>query len=152
MPRGLAGAAAGKVSLCSGLVFSPTGEEGVRQFGPLLQWKNDSRFTKGYCRLVPEALQVFVSWLWGSKWKCERSGHGGFFAFWFGFFFCSWGPSCSFSLENGKFCFSGRWVHTPSFEITLVKEATSVSLGGGWAEGQERCVPLQGNVYISRLE
>lgn len=87
MPRGLAGAAAGKVSLCSGLVFSPTGEEGVRQFGPLLQWKNDSWFTKGYCRLVPEALQVFVSWLWGSKWKCEDQDMVGFLPFGLFFFF-----------------------------------------------------------------
>lgn len=125
----------------------------ARQFGPLLQWKNDSCFTKGYCSLVPEALRVFGICLLavGSKWKCERSHHGIFFFVCFGFFL-SWGQNCSFSSDTGKFWVSARQIHTHSFETTLVKETTSASLGGGWAEGLERCVPCQGNVCISRLE
>lgn len=53
-----------------------------RRFGAPQQWKNDSlqTFTKGYRILVPGALPVFVSWWWGSKWKCGRSGGGFLFS------------------------------------------------------------------------
>lgn len=66
-------------------------------------------------------------------------------------------PNCPFPSDSGKFWVSGRQVHALSFETTLLKEATSVSPGGGLAEylkdvcPARQCLHKQNGIQVNKL-
>lgn len=147
MPWGLAGATAGKVSLCSGQVFSLIGEEEARQFGPLLQWKNDSWFTKGCCSLVPEALPVFGVCLLAVGEQMQKKvwkimAWWSFFACLFlfvSFIFFPCGPSCLFRQWK-VLVFKKMSLHLHLWNY-IGKEVYFCQ--PGWAKGLEKWVPCK---------
>lgn len=147
MPRGLAGAAAGKVRLCSGLVFCPAadGEERVAHFcgGKMALGRRLPKVSKVWSLRHCECLFPGSGVTNGSVEDQEV-----------GFCFLP-RTRLLFFFREGKVLFSGRGI-LPKLWNCLVKGGYFYQ-PGWWMRrsGKMRALRhplLQGNVHISRLE